>query len=84
MGIQCSDNFEPNTSSKTNRGSVWIKALTSYQIVGKQTIFKTYPISIGLKYVEHDVIENEFIKESHDLSNGVNNIFYSMFLKYNV
>ena len=41
----------------------------------------TYPIPIGLNSAEHDVVENGFIKESHDLSNGVNNIFYSIFLK---
>ena len=28
LGIQWSDDFEPNTSSKTNRGSVWLKTLT--------------------------------------------------------
>ena len=85
LGIQWSDGFEPNTSSKTNRGSVWLKTLTFLSDDFKTNNLKnTYAISIGLKSVDHDAVENRFLKETMELSNGVNNTFYSMILKRNV
>ena len=44
----------------------------------------TYAISVGLKSVDHDAVEDQFLKETMELSNGVNNTFYSMHLKRNV
>ena len=85
LGIQWSDDFEPNTSSKTNRGSVWVKTLTFLSNdFHKNRLKNTYAISLGLKSEDHDTVENMFVKESDDLSNGVNNTFYSMFLKRNI
>ena len=43
----------------------------------------TYPISIGLKEVSHDIIETEFISELESLKSG-KHIFFSMKLKHNV
>ena len=79
MGVQWSDDFEPNGSSKSNRGSVWLKTLTfvsdSYC---NNELSDTYPVSIGLKSDNHDVIEHKFIKDCTGLRNGKDNIFYYM------
>ena len=85
MGVQWSDDFEPNGSSKSNRGSVWLKTLTfvsdSYS---NNELSDTYPVSIGLKSDNHDVIEHRFINDCADLRNGKNNIFYYMREKRNI
>ena len=50
-----------------------LKTLTFILDYGETIDLKNkYPISIWLKVTKHDVIKNEFSKESHDLSNGVN------------
>ena len=85
LGIQWSDDFEPNTSSKTNRGSVWMKTVTFISDdIQLNNLKNTYPISLGLKSNDHDVVENAYVRETLELSTGINNTFYSMFLKRNV
>ena len=85
MGVQWSDDFEPNGSSKSNRGSVWLKTLTfvsdSYC---NNELSDTYPVSIGLKSDNHDVIEHKYIKDCTDLRYGKDNIFYYMREKRNI
>ena len=77
LGTQWSDDFEPNGSSKSNRGSAWMKTLTFISDTNtKNDIMNTYPLSIDLKYSSHDCIEEHFIKECNDLCSGKNNIFY--------
>ena len=63
LGLLWSDDFDPNTSIKSNRGSVWIKPLT---FVAERTHTNderdTYPISIGLKSNDHEKIERMVVK----------------------
>ena len=63
LGLQWSDDFEPNSSSKSNRGSVWIKTLSFISDrLTKNDIVNIYPISIGHKAPNHDVVESLFVK----------------------
>ena len=79
LGVQWSDDFEPNGSSKSNRGSVWIKTVTFISSsTSKNKLSDTYPISIGLKASDHNEIESMFVKECIELLNGTNNSFYYM------
>jgi len=59
-----SDDFEPNSSTKANRQSVWIKTMTIHVLT---TDFKhkktTYPISLAKKGMDHSVIDEVFIKK---------------------
>ena len=49
-GVSWSDDFEPNTMSKANRGSVWIKILSfSSNNLYYNSLENTYPISIASK-----------------------------------
>ena len=47
-------------------------------------ITDTYTISIGLKNEAHDCIERQFVDELNELKSGINNIYYSKYLKRNV
>ena len=79
LGVQWSDDFEPNSSSKSNRGSVWIKTVSFISSsTSKNELSDTYPISIRLKASEHQNIESMFVQECSELSQGKNNVFYSM------
>ena len=63
MGIQWSDDFESNGSSKSNMGSVRLKTLTFVsESYSNNKLSDTYPVSIGLKSDNHDVIDDKFIK----------------------
>ena len=78
LAIQWSDDFDPNSSIKCNRGSVWIKTvsfLTEDNDI--KDITNTYVISIGDKGSNHDAIETLYLKELKDLCNGINNVFFS-------
>ena len=78
LAVQWSDDFEPNTSSKTNRGSVWLKTVTFVSnAYSSNDLVNTYPISIGLKSSTHDVVEKQFLNECKDLAAGIENQFYS-------
>ena len=81
-----SDDFDPSSSStRNNRGSVWMKSVTisppSHQLHSLQY---TYPIAIGKKASSHRKIENLFAAEMLELSSGENNWFYSRSLKKSV
>ena len=83
--VQWSDDFDPNSFCKNNRGSVWIKTLTFFSSdYHSNKIENTYPLSIGLKKDSHDIIEQAMIKELFDLKSGKDNIFYSKALNKNV
>ena len=85
LAVQWSDDFEPNTSSKTNRGSVWLKTVTFVSDkYSSNDLANTYPISIGLKSSTHDIVERQFLNECKDLATGVGNQFYSTHKKRNV
>ena len=85
LAVQWHDDFEPNSSSKANRGSVWMKTVTFISTNFSENKFQdTYPISIGLKGECHDVVETKFIQDCEELRTGKNNIFYSMKHKKNM
>ena len=85
MTVQWSDDFEPNTLNKSNRGSVWIKTLTMItDSSNKNDFVNTYSISIGSKSAQNDIIEIEYLKECQELSHGINNIFHCMEKKINM
>ena len=77
LGLQWSDDFERNSSSKSNRGSVWIKTVSFISdTLTKNDIVNTYPISIGNKAPNHDTVETLFVKDCNDLASGNNNVMY--------
>ena len=84
-GVTWSDDFEPNSMSKNNRGSVWIKTLTFFTKNSfSNSLENTYPISIALKKENHDDIERLFIKELNELKSNKGNMFYCKALDKNV
>ena len=63
---------------------MWIKTLTIVSDSSNKNDFvNTYPISIGLKSAQHDIVEIEYLKEYKELSHGINTIFYCMEKKRN-
>ena len=63
LGTQWSNDFEPNGSSKSNRGSVWMNTVTFISDTNtKNDIINTYPLSVGFKSSSHYCIEENFIK----------------------
>ena len=50
----------------------------------KNKLSDTYPISIGLKASNRNLIEEIFVQECIELSNGINNVFYYMQERRNV
>ena len=77
-GVQWSDDFEPNSLSKSLRGGVWIKTITFLSNNSESnSIRDTYPISISSKHISHDVVEKKYLEELNDLCHGKNNRFYS-------
>lgn len=66
-----SDDFEPNSFSKTNRNSVWLKTFTIGTLNEQgQAARATYPIAVGSKGVDHDPIERKFNNELKLLKSG--------------
>ena len=85
LAVQWSDDFKPNTSSKTSRGSVWLKTIIFVSNkFSSNDLANTYPISIGLKSLTHDVVEERFLNECKDLAGGKGNQFYSTHKKRNI
>ena len=79
LGVQQNDDLEPNGSSKSNRGSDWIKTVSFISdSTSKNELSDNYPISIGLKASEHNAITYMFVQECNELAQGKNNIFYYM------
>ena len=80
-----SDDFEPLYSSKGTRGSTWLKTVTIAPPPDKlHSLCNTYPIAIGKKSANHELIERQFALEMLQLRNGEHNPFYSSTLKSNV
>lgn len=73
-----SDDFDPNKSTKSNRQSVWIKTCTIFTSdkYGKK-IQRTYPISLSKKGCDHEVVEERFSNELHELKFGKVPLMYS-------
>ena len=79
VGVYWSDDFELNTSVKTNRASVWLKTL---KFLSETYLFNdiknTYPISMGLKSISHNLIESLYVKELSEIPSGIDNVFLCM------
>ena len=85
MGLSWSDDFDPNSSIKSNRGGVWIRTVTFItQTFKENRLDDTYAISIGLKEQSHDIVEAEFVNELEELRSGRNNTFFSKEKQCNV
>lgn len=78
IGIEFSDDFDPNNSIKSNRQSVWMKSLTISPLTDKMhSMITTYPISFGLKNSNHQIVEEKMNIELFGLSSPQqNNLFY--------
>ena len=77
LGIQWSDDCDPNSSIKSNRGSIWVKTVTFIsEDFGKNDNADTYLISIGLKGFDHDEIEKKYINEPIDLGSGNTELYF--------
>jgi hypothetical protein len=65
-----SDAFEPNTSNKGNRLSVWIKTITISRpcSLGGNDITNTFPIAIGPKNGSKDAVEKAIMEDLKLLS----------------
>ena len=64
LGILWSDDFDPNSSLKSNRGSAWVKTLTLISDDKKcNDETNTYTISLGHKGYDHDKIEQKIVSE---------------------
>lgn len=73
-----SDDFDPNKSTKSNRQSVWIKTCTIFAVdIFGNKIQRTYPLSLSKKGCDHEVVEEHYNKELHDLKLGKLPIMYS-------
>ena len=73
-----SDDLDPNKSTKSNHQSVWIKTCTIFTAdkCGKK-IQRTYPISLSKKGCNHEVVEESFSNELHELKFGKLPTMYS-------
>jgi hypothetical protein len=78
-----SDDFDPSLSStRNNRGSVWMKSVTIAPPPNQLHSLKyTYPIALGCKSSSHHVVEEWFAQEALALTSGHDNLFYCHALK---
>ena len=75
------DDFEPNSQSKQNRGSVWVYTVTLLGPDGTKNKAKyTYPVAIGNKSCNHDHIFAKVQNEIKKLQDG-ETFFYHRGLK---
>jgi hypothetical protein len=64
-----SDDFEPNSQAKSNRGSAWVCTIT-FCLPPGCTRPATYVVALGDKDLDHSIVETEFNKEYNDLTSG--------------
>ena len=64
-----SDDFEPNSQAKQNRGSAWVCTIT-FCLPPGCTRPATYILALGDKDLDHSAVEAEFNKEYNDLTCG--------------
>ena len=59
-----SDDFDPNSSIKSNRQSVWVKTVTIFAMTRDGSkVTATYPVATAKKGVDHTEVEHLFGKE---------------------
>jgi len=83
--VEWSDAFEPSSSVKSNRGSVWLKTVTISPPHDKlHSMTNTYPIAVGPHNVDHEEVEKLFAEELKQFRSGKDVLFYHGKLKKNV
>ena len=66
-----SDDFDPNSSIKSNRQSVWVKTVTMFVMSQcGMTVTRTYPVATSPKGNDHKEVESRFLKELLLLRSG--------------
>lgn len=78
LGIEFSDDFDPNNSVKKNRQCVWMKSMTiSPPYLNLHGMTTTFPISFGVNDNFHQIVENCMALELQTLSDHTqSNMFY--------
>jgi hypothetical protein len=82
-----SDAFEPSRSSKSNRGSCWIKTITIAPRTNgsnAKRISYTYPIALGLEGTSHEEVEARFAAELKEFKSSDGVTFYHGGIKRNI
>jgi hypothetical protein len=81
-----SDSFEPNTSTKSNRGSVHVKSITFECPVDSNVPiqFYTFPICIGPSKANRNAVEKLFLDDLNDFLKTPAKQFYNPVLQKNV
>ena len=83
--VEWSDAFEPSSSAKSNRGSVWLKTVTISPPHDKlHSMTNTYPIAVGPHDVDHEEVEKLFAEELKQFRSGNDVLFYHGKLMKNV
>ena len=77
-GVEWSDDFEPNTQAKQNRGSAWVKTVTIATPHARiHSTDNTYVIALGEKGTSHEEVEKLFADKLKSLIGKSNaNMFY--------
>ena len=72
-----SDDFDPNSSSKSNRQSVWVKTISIFTLTNTgRKVSYTYPIATAKKNVDHEEVEQRIKYEMNLLSRGIFKTFF--------
>jgi hypothetical protein len=75
--MEWSDDFEPNSGMKSNRGSMWTKTMTiSPRPCDRNSSRHTYVLASGPKEVSHEIIEATLADELEKLRSDNNLIFF--------
>jgi hypothetical protein len=83
--IEWSDAFEPSISTKSNRGSIWVKSITiSPKSDSLHSFRNTYPLAIGYDSVSHESVESIIASDLKEFREGKSVSFYHGGLKHNV
>ena len=68
-----------------NNGSMWVRTITFLSSSGNNSRFHTYPISIGPKDADHDIVEHHFREELMTLKNhAIKHYVYSSSINSNI
>jgi hypothetical protein len=73
-----SDDFDPNQLIRSNQQSVWIKTMTLFAMSSSgEKISVTYPLLFSLRELDHDLVEESFLKEINVLRSGKPQVLFS-------
>jgi hypothetical protein len=75
------DDFDPNSSIKSNRQSVWVKTLTIFTMTTDDNkVSYTYPIAASKKSNDHEEIECILNDEIQQLRSGLMKVYFCRYL----